>query len=162
MTAPQQSQLAAALGASAPPANAQTPTQRLDPQHEWFIAVQRVRMTLRDIIDRNLDDRDPVTQSLFVAMHIATEKLLAQIDPKITALLCAASIVKGINPNLGSQLEMLAAQSSAPPTVPGVPQVAAPPPLGGMGAGGPTAGPPTGMPPGMPMVPPVSPGMPPG
>lgn len=143
MTASQQSGLRQALSQNGPPQNPQTPTERNDPKHSWFLALQRVRITLQDIINKELDDKDEVTQSLLVAQHAALEKLLAGIDPHIVALLQAASVVKSISPQIASQLEIQAAQQGRPPQVPGAPSIVGMPqsPLGGLPMAPPTAAP---------------------
>lgn len=152
MSGGQQNALAAAVRGQAPPTNPQTPAQRTDPKHDWLIALQRVRVTLRDIVDQHLDNQDPATQSTILAMHGAIDKLLAGIDAKTIAVLAAASLVKSFDPQTASMLEMRAMQMSQPPMVPGAPAITPP---GGMSA--PTAGPQATPPPGAPQAP-VSPG----
>lgn len=150
----QQATLASALRGQAPPTNPQTPAQRTDPRHDWLIGLQRVRITLKDLIDQHLDNQDPATQSLVLAMHAAIDKLLAGIPSQMIGVLAAASIVKPMDAQIASQLEMRAMQMSQPPIVPGAPAMQ--PPQGGPMAQ-PTAGPQAPQPPGA-MQAPVSPG----
>lgn len=149
----QQTTLASALRGQAAPANPQTPAQRTDPKHDWLIGLQRVRITLKDLIDQHLDNQDAATQSLVLAMHAAIDKLLAGIPSQMIAVLAAASIIKPFDAQTASMLEMRAMQMSQPPIVPGQPAMQ--PPQGGMSA--PTAGPQAPPPPGA-MQAPVSPG----
>lgn len=138
----QEAQLRAALSRVGPPQNPKTPAQRTDPQHEWLIALQRVRATVADIIRDHLDDKPQPVQDLILAMNAAMEKTLAGIDPNTVSLLAGASIVKSIAPQVSSQLEMQAAQGSRPPMVPGMPSISTPPTGLGVGPGvqAPTAG----------------------
>lgn len=153
LTPQQQTTLATALRGQAAPSNPQTPAQRTDPRHDWLIGLQRVRITLKDLIDQHLDNQDPSTQNLVLAMHAAIDKMLAGLTPQTIAILAAASIVKPIDAQIASTLEMRAMQMSQGPIVPGQPVIQ--PPQGGMTA--PTAGPQAPPPPGA-MQAPVSPG----
>lgn len=131
----QQQQLRQALSRVGPPQNPKTPAQRIDPQHEWLIALQRVRAVVNDIIRDHLDDKPQQIQDLFLAINSAVEKTLAGIDPNVVSMLAGAAIVKSIAPPIATQLEMQAAQSSRPPMVPGAPTISAPQPNLGMGLG---------------------------
>jgi hypothetical protein len=58
-------------------------------------------------------------------------------------LLMASSVIKSVNPQIASQLEIQAAQNGRPPQVPGAPSIVGMPqaPLGGMPMAPPTAAP---------------------
>jgi len=137
------------MSAVSPPQNPKTPAQRDDPQHSWYIALQRIRIPLQDLIEKQLDDKDDVTAAIIIAMHSAMEKLLAGLDPKIVAGFMAASAIKPFDPMTAAQLENNAAQVGRPPTVPGSPTLTGMPgaqsPLGGMSPQMPMA-PPTAAP----------------
>jgi hypothetical protein len=162
MNQAQQGGLRSALAGVSPPPNPKTPAQRDDPQHKWYLALQRIRTTVKDLIERELEDKDQPTSDIFLAMHAALEKLLAGIDPKTVAGFMAASAVKSINPQIASQLEIEAAQAGRPPQVQGMPNLVGmpQPPLGGGLM--PAQGPPTGAPPMGAAEPPGPPQGPPG
>lgn len=112
-----------------PPNNPKTPADRTDPEQRWLIGLQRIRTTLRDANEKT-DDKDDVTQSLINAMLVATERLLAGVPPQEIALMAAATMVKGFQPQLAAQLQQAWVGINRPPTVPGMPIPTGPSPMG--------------------------------
>lgn len=136
MSPAQNGGLRSAMASVSPPQNPKTPAQRDDPQHAWYIALQRIRIPLQDTISNKLDDKDDKTAAILIAMHAAIEKLLAGIDPQMVAGFMAASAIKPFDPMTAATLENSADQVGRPPVVPGTPNITGMPgvqqPLAGM------------------------------
>lgn len=135
--------LAQMLGAQAPPQtpmSALTPDIRKNPTHEWYVSLQRVRMTTRDALVKS-DEQEPAVKDFLTAVRGICDKLLSGGNPRASIASGLARAVEGWAPQAAGQLDMAAMQilfqtqqSSMSPAGPG-----------GMGMPGQT-----GMPPGAP------------
>jgi hypothetical protein len=156
--------LSSLLKAQAAPSNPQTPPTRLNPEHEWYVALQCIRRTVEDAQDK-ASERGPDIEGLLDAMRTACSQLLAGVDAKAVALNIASMAVQNANPQIAAQLKVAAQQMSAPAMAPagggaplGLGPMGASPmgsPLGAGPMGGATAGPPPAMPGAGPVTPPV-------
>lgn len=146
--------LAAALAGQAPPQTAmseRTPDVRSNPEHEWYVSLQRIRMTTRDALIK-CDEQDPSVKDFLTALRGICDKLLAGANAKASIASGVARAIESWAPMPAMQLDTLAfslIQSlSQPPTGPG--GMGAPmggsPQMGAMTGGAPQAPPMAGPP----------------
>lgn len=147
--------LAQMLGGQAPPQtpmSSMTPDIRKNPTHEWYVSLQRVRMTTRDALIKS-DEQDEAVKQWLTGIRGICDKLLSGGNPKASIASGMARAVEMWAPQAAQALDvqamMLLQQLSQPPLGPG-----------GMGGPGATPGqPPMGPPPGGPPMggPPATP-----
>ncbi len=119
--------LASMLAGQAPPQtamSAQTPDVRRNPEHEWYVGLQRIRMTARDALMK-ADEQEPAVKAVLVALQGLCDKLLTGANPTASIASSTARMIDMINPAIAAQLDGMAYMLSQPPA----------------GAGGPGAGP---------------------
>lgn len=131
-----------------------TPGIRSNPEHDWYVALQRVRMTAKDALMKAAE-QDPATKSFLSETRALCDKLLTGANPKASIASSLAGMVRDWAPQAAQQLDTQAVmltspQASAPPSVPGglpgAPLHGAPSPGPGPFAGPPSAGAPSGAP----------------
>lgn len=144
--------LASLLAGQAPPQtamSAQTPDIRRNPTHEWYVALQRVRMTVRDALTK-ADEQDESIKEFLSSVRTACDKLLTGVNPKASIATSLARAIESWAPQIAQMLDVQAVmlmqqgQNSPMPTAPGVgapPPGGQPPPMLGGAPGAPTPAP---------------------
>ncbi|MDE2102029.1 MAG: hypothetical protein KGL39_32585 [Patescibacteria group bacterium] len=145
--------LASLVNQQAPPPNPQTPAQRTNPEHEWYVALQGIRYTVEDAQKHAEEYGDDVKAMLDAMRSACSAMLVPGAEPKAVAASMASIAVQHVAPSLAAQLRSLATNLSAPAmapagvgVTPGMPPMSnmpsAPPGMPGSpaGPGGATAG----------------------
>lgn len=149
-----QNALKTAINGQAGPQNPATPAYRDNPEHDWYLALQRVRISAKEAMEHAGEEKGPIVKGVISAIRTAAEQLMAGIDPATVAAATAATMVRESRPEIAAQLE----QPKAPVAPTGPPAAGVPGTLpdGGFGPGGPLAqGAPPGAPPPEAIAPPV-------
>lgn len=146
MTQGQQNTLASTLQRVGPPNNPRTLSQRTDPQYQWLAKLHAIRKALDECIQESLDDQEPETQAVVVAVRHAMDRFIHGVKGGDVSLKLASSVLEGVAPDLQMQVEQRLEQQTRP-VVPGAPQVTSMPPVNAMQMGGPPPGNAPGMPP---------------
>lgn len=110
--------LGSIVNTQAPPSNPNTPNQRTNPEHEWYVALQAVRMTATEALDK-ADQYGPEIVAILNAVKSTCSYLTTPAaDAKVAALSLAAMALETIAPQLAAQAKQLATQLSAPTIAP--------------------------------------------
>lgn len=144
-----QSALKAAMNAQGGPNNPATPAYREEPEHAWFLALQRIRISAREATEHVGEEKGPDVKAFFAAVRVGAEQLMAGIDPKTVSGAVAADLIRGQRPDIAAQLDLSKQQPPGPPQQ-GGPPLFPPAPVPQAPAGGtlaPQAPPPAAQPP---------------
>lgn len=109
-----QSTLKSALNAQGGPNNPKTPAYRENPEHDWYLALQAVRITAKEAIERVGEERGPVVRTILGAFRTGAERLMAGVEPGTVASSIAADLVRDSRPDLAALLDQ--AKAPAAPT----------------------------------------------
>lgn len=117
--------LAAQLQSAAPPQtpmSERTPDVRRNPEHEWYVSLQRIRTTAVQALTKS-DEQEPAVKDFLAAVRGICDKLLTGANPRASIASGLARAIESWQPQLAQQLDvtavMLTQQISQPPQVPG-------------------------------------------
>lgn len=110
-----QSTLKGALNAQGGPNNPKTPAYRENPEHDWYLALQAVRITAKEAIERVGEERGPIVRMILGSIRTGAEKLMAGVDPQTVASSIAADLVRDSRPDLAALLDQAKAPTGPPP-----------------------------------------------
>jgi hypothetical protein len=135
------SAIASLLAGQSPPPEqgGGTPNVRKNPSHEWYVSLQRIRMTARDALVKS-DEQEPVVKDFLVAVGGVCDKLLAGAKPAPAIASGLARAVESYSPQAAQQLDMFVLMQVSQPA------------LGAAGMGAPGGPPPMGQAPQMPQA----------
>jgi hypothetical protein len=144
-----QNALKGAMNTQAGPSNPATPPYRENPEHDWYTALQRVRITAKEAVERVGEEKGPIVKSVLSAIRNAAEQLMAGIDPAQVATATASSLVETTRPDVAALLKSPPATPAGPAgaNALGMPAAPPPPPADAGSPGGPLAAALSGSPP---------------